>query len=211
MFEAVSYHLPKSRSFQQATKGKPRHALARIRQMLGALACDPQIRVSVSLSVDSPSEWLDAAVALACIEEARQLFGPEDDPSQQAKKTWDLAPALGEAAMEFALSDERWPRQQSGPIHLFVSYHFNWLSFPAELPEPLASWQHGTCLLLLNFNRRSLQVAPRFVFPVPYESVAFQEFITRLSDAAPFDIKPKYFRRMLVNPKNGAIRELRVM
>lgn len=209
MFEAVSYRLPKSVSFHQAVKGKPRPALARIQDMLAAMAANLQLGHHITLDVDPPGEWTDAAVATACLEEARERFGIEGNPREQLKR-WHLDPAQLEAAIAFALSDERWPRQQCGPLTLSFAYHFNWRDFSREFPEPLASWQHCTCLLLLNFQRRALSVAPDLVFPLPYESAAFQPFVDRLGASLPFEIKPKHFRRMLVNPKNGATRFLRL-
>ena len=76
MFEAVAYHLPKSQSFHQATQGKPRHAWARLQHMLTALAVHPQLHGSIDLTVDSPSQWIDAAIAHPCIYEARGLSNP---------------------------------------------------------------------------------------------------------------------------------------
>jgi hypothetical protein len=205
MFEAVMYQLPKSVSFHQATKGKPRQALEQIERMLANLADDVRIVHSLNLSVGGPEDWMDAAVAAVCMDEARNLFGQEDNPDEQLK-TWRLGPEWAAKAIAFALSDDRWPRQKAGPINLHMSYCFNWRGFSRDLPEPLASWENGLSSLMLNFHRRSLSVAPSFVFPVPYESAAFEAFFVRLGGAAPFEIKAKHVRRMLVNPKNGAIR-----
>ncbi|MBB3219429.1 hypothetical protein [Pseudoduganella umbonata] len=207
MFEAVFYQLPKSVSFHQAVKGRPREAFGRIREMLASMAVSVQLGHSIALNVDPPSEWTDAAVAAACLDEARRRFGLERNPGESGK-SWQLGIECFEDAVEFALSDERWPRQTVGPLSLHVSYHFDWRDFSNEFPEPLASWERGTCTLGLNFHRRALSVGPSLIFPVPYESAAFQPFLDRLTAALPFEIKHKHLRRMLVNPKNGAIRYL---
>ena len=209
MFEAVHYQLPKSVSFHQATKGKPRQAEKAIRAMLAALADDVQLHPAMELRIDPPAEWTDAAVAHACLAEARAQFGADGDP-HEAAGTWTLDPDQLDAAIEFALSDERWPKQALGPIALHFSWHFNWRDFPKTFPEPLASWQRGTCSLMLSFHGRGLRVAPSFVFPVAYEDPAFQQFVDRLGALAPFTINPRHFRRMLVNPKTGGIRYLKL-
>ncbi len=209
MFEAVSYHLPKSRSFHQAAKGKPRAAWEKIEQMLATMGNDVQLSANISLSVDPASAWVDADVASACLDDARRLFGPERDPSQVGK-SWDLAPEHLPAAMEFAFSDVRWPRQKIGPISLRFAYHFNWRDFPGALPATILDWNRGTCFVMVTFSRGACSVAPSLVFPVPYEDAAFHAFIERLGPMLPFEIKPQYFRRMLVNPKSGATRHLRL-
>lgn len=209
MFEAVFYQLPKSVSFHQAVRGKPREALGKIQDMLGSMAENVQLGHSISLNVDPPSEWTEASVATACLDEARRRFGMERNPHESGK-SWELGTGCFEDAIAFALSDEQWPRQKAGPLSLHVAYHFNWRDFSNEFPEPLASWENGTCSLVLYFHRRALSVGPSLVFPVPYESPAFQPFVDRLASALPFEIKSKYLRRMLVNPKNGATRYLRL-
>jgi hypothetical protein len=209
MFEAVSYDLPKSVSFHQAAKGKPRRALAQIREMLATMADDIQISQRNNLWVNPPSEWTDATVANACLDQARAKFGVESNPHERGA-SWDLAPEQLDAAIAFALSDDQWPKQKVGPLNLIFAYHFNWRDFSKDFPQPLASWQRGTCTLMLNFHRRALAVAPNFVFPVPYEGAEFGAFVERLRAAVPFEMKEKHFRRMLVNPENGAIRHRRL-
>lgn len=209
MFEAVFYQLPKSVSFHQATKGKPREALRKIREMLTSMAADVQVNPSITLRVDSPSEWTETAVATACLDEARRRFGMERNP-HDSSQDWELGAECLEDAIEFALSDEQWPKQKVGPLTLYIAYHFNWREFSNDFPEPLASWKRGTCDIMLNFHRRALSVAPSLIFPIPYESLEFQPFVDRLEAALPFEINRKHLRRMLVNPKNGATRYLRL-
>lgn len=205
MFEAVFYQLPKSVSFHQAVKGKPRDAVEKIQKMLASMAVDVQLGHSISLSVNGPGQWTDAAVAAACLDEARRRFGMEAQ-HHDACKSWELDTNRFDEAVEFALSDAQWPRQKLGPLNLHAAFHFNWRDFSNEFPEPLASWQRGTCSIMLNFHRRSLSVAPSLVFPMPYESPAFQPFLDRLAADLPFEIKRKHLRHMLVNPSTGAIR-----
>ncbi|GGY18108.1 hypothetical protein GJV26_24605 [Massilia dura] len=148
-------------------------------------------------------------MAAACLDDARRRFGIERNPDESGK-SWELGAEWLEEAIEFALSDERWPRQKAGPLSLFAAYHFNWRDLSNEFPEPLASRDRGTCSVMLNLHRRALSVAPFFIFPMAYESPAFQPFVDRLAAALPFEIKSRHLRRMLVNPKNGATRYLRL-
>jgi hypothetical protein len=177
--------------------------------MLTSMAADVQLNPSITLRVDSPSEWTETAVATACLDAARRRFGMERNP-HDSSQGWELGAECLEDAIEFALSDEQWPKQKVGPLTLYIAYHFNWREFSNDFPEPLASWKRGTCYIMLNFHRRALSVAPSLIFPMPYESVEFQPFVNRLEAALPFEINRKHLRRMLVNPKNGATRYLRL-
>lgn len=209
MFEAVFYQLPKSVSFQQAAKGKPREALRKIREMLTSMATDVQLHPSITLRVSPPSEWTETAVATACLDDARRRFGMERNPHDSSQGC-QLGTECLEDAIEFALSDKQWPKQKVGPLALHLTYHFNWRDFSNDFPEPLASWKRGTCGISLNFRRRGLSVAPSLIFPMPYESPEFQPFVARLEAMLPFEINRNHLRRMLVNPKNGATRYRRL-
>lgn len=208
MTEGVMYRLPKSRSFSQAVRGDPRRAWTRLEQMLATQTHDLRVDDRISLYVDMNGEWRDAGAAGACLGEAHRLFGPGTEASP-GYHTWQLGREQLDAAIGFALSDA-WPRKELGAVNLLFSYSFRWRFFAGGYPESIPEALREDSGMIVNICRPTLWVLPTFVFPMPYGSAGFEELIAQLGAAAPFDIKPQYFRRMVCSPRTGSYRLARL-
>ena len=128
--EWVVYHLPKSVSHGQASRIRdPRKAWPAVQKFLTALTqvtLDPRVLL-MCLEIE-PLE-----VAAARIDEARRRFGPET--AQSPTLVWTLSETQLASAIDFALDDDKFPRQAFGPSLVTFSYRFFWNAFVSDPVE----------------------------------------------------------------------------
>ena len=124
--ERVLYGPPKSVSFgHQARVRDPRLAWPMTLRFLDAFTLrrlDPNVRLDCyGLSASTNEEVVSERLATA-----RRLFGPEKNPSTVPLHTrsWELRSEQLNTAIEFALDDDKWPKQDLGPVSLYFCYHF---------------------------------------------------------------------------------------
>jgi len=208
LFEAVSYQAPKGQSHIKVRGMPVRAAWAHMQGFLETWTEATLLDHAIGLTVED-TMWVPADICDVCIGEAQALFGLGTPPDPQTRG-WTLPPDRLADAIEFAMSDVRWPRQKIGPIRLHFAYRFNWRKWRDGLPPPLSTWRHGISSIGFCFTGRALAVSPGFTFPVPYESEEFRRFLADLRAALPFDLKPNHFSRMLVNTRSGGIRHRRL-
>ena len=132
--EWVIYHPPKSVGFgHQSRIRDPRRAWPTTEQFLRDLTQFTHGRHVIELTCCAPETGVDAGVAKARAEAAREAFGQEDPRSYQAAPRWTLDPSQLEAAVHFALDDDKFSKQQIGPTWLHFAYEFSWTEFE-QLP-----------------------------------------------------------------------------
>lgn len=132
----------------------------------------------------------------AQIGEARLLFGPE--LSLTSSPRWKIREAHLESAIQFALDDDKAPKQQMGPVRFYFYYRFFWPDFerrPYWASEMETRKRNSDLGITLGARRLFLQ--PNFVFPAPWTSEFLRNFITEVEQAVPFRFRDQYFQRCL--------------
>jgi hypothetical protein len=205
--EWVVYHPPKSVSFgHQSRVRNPRRAWPMVEQFLADFT-QYELGHDVELRCHGPDAHTDLAVAMQRIREARSLFGPEVNPKQTDPR-WKLSQAQLKAAVEFALDDDKFPKQAVGPSWFAFSYRFLWKDFE-RLPYRVRGNESRDPKSLLGviFGYKGLFLQPTFKFPAPWNSEYLRDFVARIEPAAPFRFRNQYFKRSLptrnANSKRG--------
>jgi hypothetical protein len=181
-----------------------------------------QISPRISLSCQQPGKYINEDIAINRIKTARDIFGPETNPSCTE---WQLTNEQLSMAIDFVLDDDKFPRQKPGSVRLYFSYTFFWRDF---LVQPLSpgdkvfifdriikdQWNHlGTdplCSMGIHLGSRRLFIQPAFVFPFPYDSRITIDFLARIEESLPFRFRDQYFKRMIRSNKGtyGKMRKL---
>lgn len=200
--ERVLYAPPKSVAFgHQSRVRDPRRAWPMVAGFMDAFALG-RLAPGIGLDCYGVDESNNEIVVEERISEARRLFGPEKNPSTAPRhtRTWELQPEQLAVAIGFALDDDKWPKQELGPVRLHFRYHFLW----RDLLD-FASWQDVTELPLIDawsslgvsLGSQRVFLQPRLVFPLDYYSVELASFLMRIEEYIPFRLRDQYFKRWL--------------
>ena len=133
--EWVVYEPPKSTGFGHQSKLRnPRKAWPVVAEFLASCA-ELEFGHRAALICYSTNPETECAVSKARIEEARQLFGTENGPISQ-HPSWPVSESKLEPFVQFALDNDRFPKQKTGQSRMYFFYRFRW----AEL-EKVTYWQ----------------------------------------------------------------------
>jgi hypothetical protein len=96
------------------------------------------------------------------------------------------------------MDDDKFPKQQMGPVRLSFSYWFLWTKFEQapywssqnELRNPRSN-------LGISLGGGKLFLQPTFVFPAPWNSRILDDFISQVEERLPFQFRNQYFKRSL--------------
>jgi hypothetical protein len=199
--EWVVYHLPKSVSHGQASRIRdPRKAWPAVQKFLTALTqvtLDPRVLL-MCLEIE-PLE-----VAAARIDEARRRFGPET--AQSPTLVWTLNETQLTSAIDFALDDDKFPRQAYGPSLVTFSYRFFWNAFVSDpVEENRAERDPASSFLFVTIGQRRTFLCPHFVYPAAWNTQPLRDFIDSSEPLVPFEFRDKCFKRWL-SPRHPANR-----
>jgi hypothetical protein len=198
--EWVVYHPPKSVSFgHQSRMRDPRRAWPTVERFMADLTLFT-LGDRMELTCHDPSARTDGDVAAARIREARRCFGPEIPPQGRYKThpRWKIGESQLESAIQFALDDDRFPKQELGPSWFSFNYEFRWKEFdvPRVVPsgaEPRNCVSH----LGVTIGQQRLFLQPSFIYPASCNSESLKDFIDRSELIAPFRFRDQYFNRWL--------------
>jgi hypothetical protein len=202
--EWVLYHPPKSVSFgHQSRIRDPRRAWPTVQQFLATLTRST-FGHSRHLTCRDPA-LLNVADATSRIDEARAIFGPEAEQRgpYRVHPTWSLSEAQIAAAIEFALDDDKFPKQEWGPSSFTFSYDFCWLEFDDALPAQ-AETRRIMSTLLVTIGQQRVFLQPLFVYPGAWDNERVRNFIDRTEAIVPFRLRDQYFKRWLPPEKRGS-------
>jgi hypothetical protein len=100
------------------------------------------------------------------------------------------------SAIELALDDDKFPKQEAGPSLLRIHYRFCWNEFGAEQGMTNESESRRILSILgVTMGQQRLFLQPRFVYPAAWNSNALKDFIGRSEWIAPFRFRDQYFKR----------------
>jgi len=197
MQEWVIYHPPKSVSFgHQSVPVDPRKAWSQLQQFLARVSA-LEFAHHFTLTCNDANQWTEPAVAERRIEEARALFGPERDIPEGGPH-WHLHETQLTRAVQFALDDDKFPKQQMGPTRLYFGYSFLWPEIerlPYWSPNGDTRKLQSTIGVSLGGNKLFLQ--PHFVFPAPWHSNVLRDFLHQVEETVPFRFRNQYFKRSI--------------
>jgi hypothetical protein len=203
--EWVVYQAPKSVSFgHQSRIRDPRRAWPAVEKFLNDLTLFT-LDDRIELACHDAGPQTDAEVAATRHREAQRCFGPEvPQGSYRTHPRWKLDAIQLPAAIQFALDDDRFPKQESGPTWLSFHYQFHWKEFGAPSIEPGgADRRIGVSRLGIHLGGQRLFLQPHFVYPAPWNSEVLKDFIDRSELVVPFRFRDQYFQRWLP-PKSPA-------
>jgi hypothetical protein len=215
--ETVVYDPPKSVAFGH--QSRIRNARVAWSKTLAFLNEFTRYRLQpyISLDCDGVNDATSEEVSSERLATARGSFGPEKNPSTVPRHTrsWELELAQLPAAIEFALDDDKWPRQAGGPVMLFFRYELLWrqlLASPIDSDDELQRLPQGvgwsTMGVILGSQRLFLQ--PYLAFPFHYASPGLAAFLLSIEEKLPFRFRDQYFKRSLrpVGKKAGRVLKL---
>ncbi|MCC9598886.1 MULTISPECIES: hypothetical protein [unclassified Rubrivivax] len=200
--EFVAYHPPKSVSHGHGSRARnARRAWAATEEFIfkhTQANLSPTLRVKVW----GPSEYTDATVFERAIEEGIVAFGSSPTVSG-IFSVWELTNANLPQALEFAFKDEERPKQQLGPVDLYVSYSFEWKSLPPVPRGPDSSHFARGCRIGVSIGSRRCFIQPTFLFSLPSSSPELIHFLSELEPDLPFVPKDEYFCRVVPKKSDG--------
>jgi hypothetical protein len=203
--EWVVYHPPKSVSFgHQSRIRDPRRAWPVVQRFLTDLT-QFALGERIELTCDN-GPHVSEGVAAARIQEAKRRFGPgveQTDPYRLAPH-WKLEEADLPSAIEFALDDDKFPKQEAGPSLLRFHFRFCWNVFGPE--QGMANESDSRRVLSnlgVTIGQQRLFLQPHFIYPAASNSESLKEFIDRSELVAPFKFRDQYFKRWFP-PQKGA-------
>jgi len=233
--ESTLYHPPKSQGFGHVAT--PRNPLAAWR-ILETFIEDHAVGNAWSatgLSVDaSPEFWTPSALE-GVLKTLTALVGePDFAPAgtykahQSDRYSWFEKPAERKpissqtllAVLDVASRLPKSKIQWRYPIQLHIGFQFFWrgrteLQTPPILsvrnPHDEPDWGPGNPYSNLGILVRDhLFVQPLFLFPCEWGSAALTELLAEISPKLPFNFRPNYFRRAVVNKRGDAFKFLRI-
>jgi hypothetical protein len=158
----------------------------------------------IELSCDD-SPHVNQVVAAARVAEARCLFGPEIKQAgvYRTAPRWKIEKANLPSAVEFALDDDKFPKQEIGPARISFCYHFCWNEFgPRSRTADETETRRIPSSLAVTIGQQRLFLQPHFVYPAAWNSESLKDFIDRSELIAPFRFRDQYFKRWL--PPQGS-------
>jgi len=199
--EWVTYHLPKSVSHGQASRIRdPRKAWPAIEEFLATLTqatLHPHIFL-MCLPIQPPE------VVAARIDEARRCFGPETAHGPNSMWTLDVSQLT--SAIDFALDDDKFPRQAFGPSLVNFGYRFYWNAFDHYATEVSGvEPERASSFISVTLGQRRTFLRPDFVYPAAWNAQPLRDFLDRTEPLVPFQFRDKCFKRW-VSPRHPANR-----
>lgn len=196
--EWLCYHPPKSVSFgHQSRIRDARRAWSMTQRFLNRLTEFELGKGEIQLRCIRRDHGVDEAIGSPRIEEARQRFG-RDPYGHEVHALWTIGPSDLEAAIAFALDDDRYPKQPGGPTMLHFWYLFRWKEFEPIYRTLPPNSSDRFCSLGLHFGGHRLFLQPDLVIPASWDSQVAREFIARIEPDLPFRLRDQYFRRMFL-------------
>ena len=195
----IIYHPPKKVSFAHGPRARSaRKAWLAVQTFLNEHTSST-VLTSLHMSMRGANEWTDADVAEAARSHVEQAFGPPSESEASSLfANWDLPLESLDKALEVALSQDQWPKQQLGPLHMSLSYSFNWRNLPgydpADRSTPFAKLARNS--LGIGILGRRLYIQPRFVFNASEENKTFVARLLEFEAALPFKANELYYRRL---------------
>jgi hypothetical protein len=173
--EWVIYHPPKSVSFgHQSRTRDPRRAWPIVEQFMAA-STQFTLGNHIELICLWPETLVDSEAAMARIQEARQLFGAEVN-SPGTHPRWIINESQIASAIQFALDNYNFPREQFGPARFYFSYQFLWNEFEWHSRKTTVSHaRKRTSTLGVMIDNERLFLQPNFVFPAPWNSMLVRD------------------------------------
>jgi len=202
MSELLVYAPPKSAAFgHEARTRDPKTAWSLTERFLSAHTV-PTLRKDVRFECWAPNDWTDTEVANASLETARANFGRERDDSHTVRH-WALAPEQLQTALDLFFACDRWRQQDMGPIVVNICYDFYWRIF-ADAPVRKSR-------LGVTFNRQRVFLRPSFVFPFPWDSREYVDWLDVITASAPFRFRDEYFKRAIPTKSGDDYRVLKLL
>jgi hypothetical protein len=148
-----------------------------------------ELGAPLNLTLSGPSQWTDPAVVRATRADAERTFGAATRISGESFN-WELPVAILPEALEFALADDRRPKQSVGPVHLYLWYSFHWKTMPnPQLLRPVNR-------LAAMVGARRLFLQPVFIFEASDVDVEFIAKLRELEAMMPFAPNDRYYYRV---------------
>jgi hypothetical protein len=185
--EVVVYHPPKSvgHAHHSRLRGARRSWLA-IEQFLHNCTSYHLNEHSIKLTCHGPDKYTDASVAERCAVDAEALAGFPPATSG-IFRTWALSKEQLSAALEFAFTWSKYPKQPVEPLSLYVSFGFEWLGTKSQTSSSIGVSIWG----------RSVILQPTFVFDLSAESSELKELVTSIENSLPFKLRDDYFKSIV--------------
>ena len=213
--ERVIYEPPKSAAFGH-------HARMRDAQRAWAMTTAFLDRYTV-YTLGSPItftcwaqiEWTNDDPAIAIIDAARHMFGPEVEQLPTVMR-WKLRSEQLLLALQVALDNHEWPLQQRSPVSLHFWYSFVWrvlLINPIPPGTPIDDQirnEHSSHLGISIRGQVPIFLKPTFVFPFSWDSPQFSNFLDEIEESVPFRFRDQYFKRLLPSKTGGYSRVLKL-
>ena len=159
-----------------------------------------QLQSPLKLTVFGPNQWNDLGVAQATIDEAVNTFGAPSSISGMSHD-WELPTSRLAEALEFALADDRRPKQALGPTTLYVAYRFVWRDLPFGPTLADAGHDLQKCLLAVSVGGRRVFLQPAFRFATSLDDKSFREELSALESDMPFTPRDDFY--YVVEPKKS--------
>jgi hypothetical protein len=197
--EWVVYEPPKSVAFgHQSRIRDARRAWPMVQQFMAALTrFTLGNRIALGCLKAEPQT---SDVAATRIEQARRCFGPETEQRglHRTHPNWTLSESQLPSAIEFALDDDKFPKQEAGPSLLTFSYQFCWLEFDRGATDAgRIESRRVLSILGVTIGRQRLFLQPHFIYPAAWNSEFLRHFVDRSELVAPFRFRDQYFKRWL--------------
>ena len=196
--EWVVYEPPKSVSFgHQSRIRDPRLAWPPVDRFMADLT-QHTLGSHIELTCHGPSLRTGSEVASARLQEARRCFGPEigDRAIHRTHPRWRICESQLTLAIQFALNDDRFPKQEVGPTRFHFAYNFRWREFDV-CRDVSDDPRNSVSLLGVTIGQQRLFLQPNFVYPASYDSEFVKDFIDRTELIVPFRFRDQYFKRWL--------------
>jgi hypothetical protein len=191
--EWVVYQLPKSVSHGQVSRIRdPRKAWPAVQKFMTSLTrATLNPRITLTCLQTEPRE-----VAAARTDEARRCFGPETE--QGRTSVWTLSEAQLTPAIDFALDDDKFPRQAFGPSLVTFGYRFFWNAFDLAATEANgAGLDRASSFLAVTVGQRRMFLQPHFVYPAGWNTPSLRDFLDRSEPLVPLQFRDQCFKRWL--------------
>jgi hypothetical protein len=147
-------------------------------------------------------QWTDPAVVESVRTEATDIFGAPTSISGEFFN-WELPIAQLAEVLEFAFADDIRPKQELGPVGLYVSYSFTWKNMPNPT-EPTQHFGRGNWLGI-SVGARRVFIQPTFLFQASDRDHDFIAQLKQLETSMPFAPKDHYYYRL--EPKKSGTGE----
>lgn len=197
--EWVLYRAPKSVSFGHQSKPREaRRCWPVIQRFLAELTTQSSLGDRIILGCEGGSGGTQTDFAhMPRADEARLQFGPETSEPRYFPQ-WKLDPSQLEVAIQFALDDDKFPKQKIGPTTLYFSYSFSWVEFQGHLRNAEKEDARTRASSLgIHVGGGGIFLQPHFIFPAPWTSEALKAFVARIEPLMPFRLRDQYFQRMM--------------